>query len=264
MKKKISKKISNKIVTEQDIKEILDYLFTVYSEIDTRSKTFSISLYSNDSEVYEIQDTLIEDEINILRLKRISKISVYLSDYSHGKKISLELSQDSDYYTNTLTIESNDENWVNNQSIKLKEFIDSWKPQNTLFSKYKNFLLHFFATNIGLLFIKVLNNLFAYIGYKSKSTSNDEGFLVFIIQKMVLAFPLSKYLIIGLFSWLVGIIICALFWTSIEEKLLKLWPTIEFDFGPEHLKHSKRNRKLIWYIFTLVILPIILQFVFTI
>lgn len=259
MKKKISKKISYKIINEQDLKTIFDYIFSIYSDFDSNSKTFSIKLYSDDSEIYEIQETLNYDELSVLNIKRISKVIVYISDYRLNFRLSLELCQDSDYLTNVLDIESNDENWVNNQFIKMNNIIDSWKPQNRLFSKYKNLLLHFLAINIGLLFIKIINNASIYFGYKSSTTTEGEGIWIFLIRKIITDYPFANYIFIGIVSWLIGWIICVMFWSGLEEKIQKLWPIIEFDFGPEHLKFSKNKRTILMYFFTLVILPILLQ-----
>jgi uncharacterized membrane protein YjgN (DUF898 family) len=47
-------------------------------------------------------------------------------------------------------------------------------------------------------------------------------------------------------------------------KLKTLWPSIEFDFGPEHFKKEKRTRKTMWIVLSLIIIPLVLQIIFSI
>ena len=42
------------------------------------------------------------------------------------------------------------------------------------------------------------------------------------------------------------------------EKILKLWPSVEFDFGPEYEKKDKNNRNKMYFIIVNLLLPIIL------
>jgi len=54
-------------------------------------------------------------------------------------------------------------------------------------------------------------------------------------------------------------------WASeVRRWLLNLWPEIELDFGPEHLKVEKLRRLRISIVFSIAIIPIILTIVYDI
>ena len=63
------------------------------------------------------------------------------------------------------------------------------------------------------------------------------------------------WLLIELLSyWLMGIP-----WAPyIRNWLLNLWPVIEFDFGPEHMKVEKLRRLRISIVFSTAIIPIVI------
>ena len=44
----------------------------------------------------------------------------------------------------------------------------------------------------------------------------------------------------------------------LRNWLLSLWPTIEFDFGPEHLNIEKSRRNRILVFITFAVIPIVL------
>lgn len=263
MKKKITKKIKDKIISKENIINLIDYLYRTYEEIESDLKTFNISLYTNNSEVFEIENASITDDIQLLEIKRIEKIDIYLSNIRSAKKIDIELCQDSNKWSNTLKIESEDQIWVNNQNLRISELIESWKPQNKMFSKYKEILFHFLSINLGFIFFELLAKLLTIFDYKSSLKTDQSDIWKFLIEKITTQFPASIYVFIGLFSWLIGMFFVSLFWYKLEDKLLNLWPSIEFDFGPEHLKFAKKRRNIIWLVVTLIILPILLQILFT-
>ena len=263
MKKKISKKISNKIITKPNIIKLVDHLHTVYNSLKSDNKKFLVTILCDESEKYEIENTRLGKNAELLDLKRVEKIEIDIIDYRRDKRISIELSQNEYDWSNTFLIEGSDESWVNNHNIKIHDYINSWKPQNKWFSKYKSVLFHFISLNIGLFSIRTLIYLMNSLGYKPEDTKESEGFLGFLMDKMLASFPSSKYLLLGLISWAFGMWILIMFWGSIVRYFDRLWPSIEFDFGPDHKRYPKNKRKAISVVVSLVVIPIILQLLYS-
>jgi hypothetical protein len=54
--------------------------------------------------------------------------------------------------------------------------------------------------------------------------------------------------------WFVGFLLAAF---EIRRWLLKMWPSVEFNFGLPHLQTERRRRLLLMTVLTLIIFPII-------
>lgn len=257
MKKRIYQKIKNKVISKENIVKLIDYVFDTYNGIESELKKFTLSFHTNELEVYEIENANLGPNDNILDIKRIESIKIDFTDYRNGKFISINLTQGDDRWSNNLTLDSKDEIWVNNQKIKLEALISSWQPQNKYYPKYEDFLLHFLAICIGFLIIN-LGDLF--LGQNNEMDEVNPGRISLFLLKLLEALPFTRYLLILALSWVVGICpVFIMFWLKIDQYLSDLWPSIEFDFGPEHYKFSKRRRKSLGVIITLIVLPLLLD-----
>jgi len=260
MKKRIYQNIKDKIISKQNIIVLINHIFNIYEGLESAHKKITISLHTTDSEVYEIENSNLDSNNNILDIKRIENIKIDLTDYRNDKHFSINLSQGDDKWSNNLVIGSKDELWVNNQKIMLEESIKSWQPQNVYYSRYKDLLLHFLAICVGLLIIKIVVLFSDQSIQDTTSETTDPGRFLLFLGKLLESIPLTRYLFIAVISWIVGSgIVIFTIWFKIDNYLSDLWPSIEFDFGPEHFKFSKRRRKSIGVIITLIVLPVILR-----
>lgn len=259
MKKRIYQNIYGKIITRENVIKLIDYLFNTYDDLKSEHKRFTLSFHTFDSEVYEIENTkpLIED--SVIDIKRIHSIKISLIDYRSEKEILLNLTQGDDKWSNNLTLESKDEEWVNNQKIKMEDLIKTWTPQGNYYAKYKNYLLNFLAICVGLIILRIMAKIG---GTGSENEVTEQGKFLLFIDKMIDLIPFTKYILLILISWITGIVpVLFLMWYKVDTYLSSLWPPIEFDFGPEHYKYSKRRRKAIGLIITLIVIPILLNII---
>lgn len=258
MKKRIYRNISGKIISREDIIKLIDYLFNTFDVLTSEHKRFNLSIHTFDNEVYEIENTKLTVNNSVIDIKRINSIKISLIDYRNEKQIFLSLTQGDDKWSNNLSIESSDEEWVNNQQTKLLDLIESWKPQKSYYTKYRNYLLNFLAICIGLLIIRLMANIEIDID----TESSKPGRLLILMNNLIELIPFTKYILLILISWFVGILpVLFLGWIKLDAYLTSLWPPIEFDFGPEHYKYSKRRRKAIGLIITLIVIPILLNLI---
>ena len=70
--------------------------------------------------------------------------------------------------------------------------------------------------------------------------------------------PIILNIFILILSWIWGMSLIR--WRF--DRIKYLWPSVEFDFGPEHFKKEKNNRKTLRIIGSLIVIPLILQLIF--
>ncbi len=265
MRKSIRKQIKGKIFSRDDIIRLNNRFFTIFQSTESEHKNYTITLNCDDHETLEFENTdLSVKNLDVLDVKKILHISMIFRDYRNNKSVQLSLSHGSSSWHNDFVVDGNDTSWVDSTDKSFSDIFKAVKPQNHLFEKYKRFLFHLISLNIGYFFIRSFVLVLQKLGYKTVETDSSESNpFIFILDYIVENVPLFKYILIAIISWLVGIWIIFMFWDKIENYLLSLWPSIEFDFGPEHKKTQKNVRKAIGIIFSLILIPIILQIIFS-
>ena len=261
MNKKISKSISQKIINKEDLFRLSNLTFNEYKKSKSEHKKFNITINCENNEVYKFENINLKKDESVLDLKRILHLSFSFTDYINNKGIAINLSQGNDNWNNNYVVEGDKESWVNSTNQKIQDILDSIRPQNNLFAKSKRVLFHILSINFGFLFLKILFILLDKFGYKPGDSYQSNPF-VFLMDKIIDIFPFLKYILLALISWAFGACILILFWDKLEIYLEDLWPSIEFDFGPEHKKYPKNKRKAIAVIISLIIIPLILQLIF--
>ncbi len=263
MRKEISKAIGNKIIKKTDLIKITNFIFNEYKKCDDSSRAiFNITIHCENNEIRRYEKTNLEEN-SILDLKKILRLKIDFTDYQVQKNIVLELHQGNDEYFNQYTVAGDEDDWVNSTDIKIEEILYAITPQNKIFKKIKRIMFHFLSLNIGFFFSKILFLILDKLGYKPiKSDPDLSNPFTFLFDKLLTSFPTSKYIFYVAACWWLGMGILFLFWPSYKKYWENICPSIEFDFGPEHTKYSKINRKRIATITTLILIPMLLQIIF--
>lgn len=260
MNKKISRPINQKIFNKNDLLRLSNFIFHEYKKSKSEHKKFNISINCENNESYEFANNNLMKDESVLDFKRILHLNFSFIDYRNNKKINISISQGNSDWNNNYIVEGDMEDWVNSTNQKLQDILASIKPQNTIFMKSKKILFHILSITFGVLFVKVLVILLVKFDYKSDNTDLSNPF-IFLIDKLVNTFPFFKDILAILISWTVGAFLLFPFWNKIEKYLEALWPSIEFDFGPEHKRYSKNKRKAIAVIISLIVIPYILPYI---
>lgn len=249
MEKEINIPIKDKIITKEDILRLSKIFWTVYSNNKSNHARLSFSFACNELDsTYKLENKKLETEEEFLNTKKIKSLSMTFHDYTKSKHLQLNLSH-GDTSWNKLKIESSNNRWVDARYNDFKEKIEAIKPQKNWFLDYKKIIYHITSLNVGFLWIKLIWLL------PTKSIPYEElsPFWQYIRDSTII-----KYLILTILAW--GFGISVLWW--VFEKLAQLWPSIEFDFGPEHFKKEKRTRKTLGVILSLILIPLVLQIIF--
>ncbi len=247
--------ISWRIFTKKDIRLLAQRLNNEYKEAQKKkhhsSVTFQLKCLGGIS--YESDSVEIYDDGGPIDLKKTEVIQMTFYDYVLDRYIDVLIKAGN--YAGELSIRGTDKNWVHGNFTNLLEIIESIKPQDNLFLKYKDVILHLIAIGIGSSFYLADSLIFRNIPIVPIN-SISEAILPFIgfLQRNNWA----AYLFILFLLWCAGIFTFAF---PIRNWFLDLWPNIEFDFGPQHLNLQKKRRERIWILATLIILPIVVNIV---
>ncbi len=137
---------------------------------------------------------------------------------------------------NRATIKGGEKTWVDEQFLRLKEAIDASEPQKA-WPKQHPRLLH--CTLIGgfvaivMLMLRVFDLIVSLAGVELQPVKGTDP-----LRDVVGSF---LPVLAGGLLFLLGTM--AAFW--IGDKILAMWPCIELDIGPEHLKLEKRRRAIL-------------------
>ena len=184
--------------------------------------------------------------------KKTISIEMRYRDIKQDKSVDLSLFHGSTNFEN-LIIEGDDRNWVHGTFNKIDEQTKACKPQVNFIIKKPLIVTHIIALGLGII---ITNILFAiidvfrgpvpYIPEWAKAPNA-------IVQEL----DYLRILILIFLYWFMGLMPAL----SVTEWILKLWPSIEFDFGPSHLKYEKSRRLKFTIIITLIIIPIIVSII---
>ena len=254
MRKKVYIKIKEKRFNKNTLLNILNEIYKIYNKFNSDYKDFLITLYCINYEILEINDVDFNEKINdILDIKKVGQIIVKCVDYKKNdkKEIKLCLTEDGDIFSSFLEIEGDDLDWVYSTEKKLNELLEAVEPIKFYYEKYSNLILNIIIMSFGFFclsfIVLVLNKYYQrFTDYILKFQKLDK-----ILQLNIIVF----------LSWLVGLmgsIILPSFFEKMDKKFYNVFPLVEFDFGPIHLRKPRKIKNFLKIILLYMILPIFL------
>lgn len=241
--------IEKKIFKKSDIKNIGKVFLEEYKNAQEKEHNSSITFRLDciDNTSYESENIGLLDDGNIIDIKRTRTIEITYHNYELRRYMNISLIHGNSY-ENTLIVRGQDQNWVNGIFTKIKEIIDSIQPQDNWILKHKTLLLHLNALGIGIIFFAIFNLLILQYIEPIENPSGN----VLQLRTFFETYPLFIYLVGGFLKWMVG-----MSWApEIRSWVLSLWPLIEFDFGPDHLKIEKMRRLRMSIFLSTAIIPL--------
>lgn len=244
MRETREKKISAKVIARSDLSKLWDFLNN--QEMDPEQQlhypTQKIQVRCADGTRYESENEECLREGGIIDLKKVESIDFEYRNIRARKRISIELEHDGRHGSNRLEVDGDDANWVAGTFSGLEMILESITPQKHWFPKYQILVFFILIFTFGFLAIQSIHLLFQ--GYFVRIVALTDGGIGEILTWVSAMFLLG--------------IIPAEYAT---QKVSKLWPNIEFDFGPQH-RRVERNRRIgIWFMFASIVLPVLLGFI---
>lgn len=229
--------------------QILESAFQVAKKAKHHS-SLSFHLYCQGGISYESDSVSILEDEGPLDIKRTISIQMTFYDYEEERRIDVSLREGN--HNSDLSVRGTDKNWVQGNFTSLLETIESVQPQDTFFLRHKGIIYHVISLGVGSLIYLILEFLITRF---IEPIKNPSEFVMGI--RNFLATNLWAYFLIQIFDrWLMGLG----FAYFIRESLIKLWPEIEFDFGPDHMNKQKIRKQRIKSVVSLVIIPLLIDF----
>lgn len=260
MKETRKLQIKNKVFRVADLKRLAG----VFEEQTALAKE-SEEHYSIEYEMHFSDDTTVESEtINILEddilftSKRPLSIQFSYHNYTLNKRISLSLNHGDSSYGNTIIVSGQEREWVNDIFARLSEALQGVTPQESWVKQHPTLMLNIIALGIGTfghhLIGIIMNYTLTNFDLAKHITPPQKGSFLHSLALIVKSNIWFFHLIGWIWKWFLGFL-----WGAFEVRrwFLNLWPTIELDLGPEHLKIEKNKRKKVYAVLAMIIIPII-------
>ncbi len=191
----------------------------------------------------EADDDAIFDN-DVIDLQKTYSIDFRYTNYRHksGKSISVTLREGDTGSTlgSSFVVSGKDTAWVDATFVELERIVSSIQPQSGAFRKYRPLVTALLAFSIG----RSITTVFSAI------TPAPSGPVPWWVESLrhhmwilYVALVISTYMA-GIFPAM-----------TVSAWVARLWPAIEFDFGPEHLKQNKRVRERLGVVAGLILLP---------
>lgn len=214
------------------------------NQIKPNNSSIEFIVLCDDNITYTQDDLSLFQENEIFDTKTIINLTFRLHLHSGEDYNRILFELDKRYSTGNKLKVSGEKSWVMNIFDDLKTIIDSSKPQTTFI---KNYFTNIFISQ-SLTFLFALIGFFIFI-YNYNDT-NTFIFTYTFIQKELLI-PLY------FFSFLPSFLIAV----GTQELVKRLYPSIEFDFGPEHKNLEKNRRSILKTIIATVCGTILIPFI---
>jgi len=245
--------IDGRVFTKDDIRMLAQVLWQLYEEAKRTSKEdggirvkYSIAFEDDSTFSGGYRDVFADGEW--IDLKRANEIRMYFEDRTSNREVDLIIVAGNGRRS-SLTVEGPDQEWAGGIARHLQTIIESAKPQPIWVSRYVAYNVPFiigvavsyWVGRVGTrLLIMLLNSVgWHKAGYRMQEIAAentvDTAMAIFVLG-IICIMPVAFFL---------------------ATLLYKLWPSIEFNFGPEHMRmEGQRRRKIGWFI-AFIVIPIV-------
>lgn len=249
MRQKRSLRVRNKVFRKTDFMNLATILSKeqLDSQNAKHNSSLSFSVHCTDDTSYESESVDLLEDGGIVDIKQINSFDIYYRDYSVTRNVTLSLVPGKSEFSNICSVSGVDENWVEGVFTRLKEVLDNVTPQDNLLIRHPFFFLNCFALAIGYFLLRIVAIALEFFrGAPTTATTNPDN-----LTRFLEANPVIEWAILVAFIWIVGVLPA----DSICNWILSLWPSIEFDLGPEHLKLQKLRRRGLGAAITVFLAP---------
>ena len=254
--------ISEKVFTEEDLQRI--------GRVFEKQMLLSKESGDNTTIKYEVKfsdNTTIEsDSLDIFTDESLSAsarpVEIRMSFFNHirSRHLFFSVGQGDSIWGNSAEISGSELDWLGETFLAIKESLDCVKPQEFWLRRHQVLLVNLIALGIGtlgMLFAELLATLLHSVPELSeliKPLPPDSPWR-HVFQSSRLMF----YIFGWVWRWAAGFAWGAF---GVRRWLLKMWPSIEFEFGLLHLRTEQIQRKRLLTVIALIVLPILMSLLY--
>jgi hypothetical protein len=245
-------KMSEIVIRPENIRVLAEKVYEKYRRDLERNQNVSVNfiLKGFDGTQYESESIDIFSVGGILDTRRVIATEMNYYNHTEDKRISIDLEHTTIDYgiSNVAVISGRDEIWANGFLKSLEDIVSNWEKQVSWPYRYKWPLIILFTIGIGLLYLNFLDFVFSYVIVIHPISPRPQWTIDFLPA------IISMYYLGG---FIFG------FWPSfyIVDKIQKLYPCIEFRFGPEHSHIEARRRIMLYKIISIGVIPLIISLI---
>jgi hypothetical protein len=254
--------ISDRVFTIEDLRRVAA-IFDKQSLLAKKSDHDASVKYSvtfSDDTTYESDSPDLFSEGSLAVPARPVEIKMSFRNYKLGRHISLSLSHGDSSYGNVAVVSANEPEWLRQNFLTLEETLQTVRPQTIWLRRHRTLLLNLIAVGIGSLgmwVVDLLTNVLTHgidLSGIIKPLPPDSPWRRVISDGAPLLYGMK-----WMWYWVVGF-----FWGAFAVRgwLLRVWPSIEFDFGLAHLKTERKKRRRLLAVATLIVIPIIRSIIY--
>jgi hypothetical protein len=240
--------IENKIFTKADIRNFWNLFFNEYqtSLNGQKNADIEITLTFDDKTTYRSYTDDLLGNGGSIDTKKTRSIEIEFYEYGntgirgYNKYVRLRLTHGE--YSNKIEISGSDESWVSKIFQRTHDLVNGATNQEAWIREHENKLFILITILCGSFFISCLNLFFDNFIHIQPTQEMKA-----ITQKIkpILINMEAPLVILGLLNrYLSGLWISMPLYSYIKKQ----YPSVEFDFGPEHRKKEKLTRKWIYSI----------------
>lgn len=249
----IDKKIFSKIDLKKFSKIFTDELKSC-EDTDAASMKFKFTF--SDNSTIETDSIAIFEDDSIIYSEKCIELDFDFYNYSLDKYVNLKIMPE--YPTlSKIRIRGNDDKWIGYITNLFENTLKQTKPQNNFLLRHVLLIRTVLSLFMGYITFMLIKPLIFFLASISEINPSPLIISLAAIVEANLLISILIGLILILFSFYLigyGIVDSLLTW------LLKLWPSIEFDFGPEYLNTEKERRKRLWIFSSIFLLPFLMSF----
>ncbi len=251
--------INQRIFKTSDLKRIIS-VFDEQASLARKSDhhysaEYTIHFSDNTSIESGSSDILEDASIDI---KRPVKIELGFTNYKLERRMSLELTHGNSRYDNKFFVRASEASWLNNVFSTVEGLIKGAESRSFWFSRHPAILTSLFAVSLGSLATLLIQIIVRSLFPKELNLTPVAIDRIRALGSFIDSFKFWFYLFGWVWKWMWGFTLGAF---PLAEWVLGAWPSIDLDFGADHLKIEKMRREKIGVIITLVVIPILISII---
>ena len=248
-------RIKERIVRQKDLYRLACFVYEQFekSKSDEEYDYIRYQATADDGTVFSSKSPKIFEDSVVLS-KRLTSVDIDLRINNPYLEMRIRLAHGTATYSNYITVTGTHAEVVSGFLSRLADIIDAFPPQSVWARKHRKVWESILAAGIGI----VLLRIWGWLLFSSRGASTSTARSTALAQ-LVEHYPFLGYLLVYGMAWLTGMPIVML---EFRDKVEKLWPSVEFQIGPEHKLIEKRRRIWLAQVITLGVLPLLLSFIY--
>jgi hypothetical protein len=252
MKRTRWKPIADVVLSKTDLTQLFAVLQREATDGAEACFPPTVTIISGDGTITETDDPTVFDD-DIVDHRASKRIELRYSDH-RARRISVSLEQEErgSWHKSVFTVSGDDAGWVDTRFAELERVFASVRPQSKLMVRLRWAVIIPAAIAIAYSWTVVLSRNVQLLLWATSSSPPPSPVALFLVEHRLILYQI--FLIVFALPWLVLA-------RSLVGWVERLWPAVEFNFGPERENRRRKVRFRLTVITVLLVLPIVIALI---